>query len=114
MRISDWSSDVCSSDLLVADRVQPVTGFDVADGIGHQRANLLVAEVSLPSVGGLVGAHRSSSMNVESCVRSACAPRRSEERRVGNECVSTCRSRWSPYHSKKKRMQLLSTQTKEI
>src|SRR3546814_12981896 len=23
---------------------------------------------------------------------------RSEERRVGNECVSTCRSRWSPYH----------------
>src|SRR3546814_19430385 len=29
--------------------------------------------------------------------------RRSEERRVGKECVSTCRSRWSPYHSKKKR-----------
>src|SRR3546814_14791514 len=27
---------------------------------------------------------------------------RSEERRVGKECVSTCRSRWSPYHSKKK------------
>src|SRR3546814_14561061 len=29
--------------------------------------------------------------------------RRSEERRVGKECVSTCRSRWSPYHSKKKK-----------
>src|SRR3546814_13848454 len=29
--------------------------------------------------------------------------KRSEERRVGNECVSTCRSRWSPYHSKKKK-----------
>src|SRR3546814_14277348 len=29
-------------------------------------------------------------------------PLRSEERRVGKECVSTCRSRWSPYHSKKK------------
>src|SRR3546814_13593211 len=29
---------------------------------------------------------------------------RSEERRVGKECVSTCRSRWSPYHSKKKRI----------
>src|SRR3546814_18786429 len=27
---------------------------------------------------------------------------RSEERRVGKECVSTCRSRWSPYHEKKK------------
>src|SRR3546814_16330517 len=30
---------------------------------------------------------------------------RSEERRVGTECVSTCRSRWSPYHSKKKKQQ---------
>src|SRR3546814_17472023 len=29
--------------------------------------------------------------------------KRSEERRVGKECVSTCRSRWSPYHEKKKR-----------
>src|SRR3546814_10991832 len=33
--------------------------------------------------------------------------RRSEERRVGKECVSTCRSRWSPYHSKKKYKQQL-------
>src|SRR3546814_1504976 len=30
--------------------------------------------------------------------------RRSEERRVGKECVSTCRSRWSPYHEKKKKI----------
>src|SRR3546814_13626016 len=29
---------------------------------------------------------------------------RSEERRVGKECVSTCRSRWSPYHSKQKKI----------
>src|SRR3546814_13935871 len=33
----------------------------------------------------------------------ACGAVRSEERRVGKECVSTCRSRWSPYHSKKKK-----------
>src|SRR3546814_20529167 len=33
------------------------------------------------------------------CIRRS---RRSEERRVGNECVSTCRSRWAPYHEKKK------------
>src|SRR3546814_17709144 len=33
---------------------------------------------------------------------------RSEERRVGKECVSTCRSRWSPYHSKKKNTHLRS------
>src|SRR3546814_11252579 len=39
------------------------------------------------------------------CLNSAKSSRpllRSEERRVGKECVSTCRSRWSPYHSKKK------------
>src|SRR3546814_14260305 len=34
---------------------------------------------------------------------------RSEERRVGKECVSTCRSRWSPYHSKKKITNILTT-----
>src|SRR3546814_15156735 len=36
----------------------------------------------------------------------------SEERRVGKECVSTCRSRWSPYHSNKKTSQLLSKQVR--
>src|SRR3546814_13490288 len=41
--------------------------------------------------------------DVRAAVRSgASCPSRSEERRVGKECVSTCRSRWSPYHSKKK------------
>src|SRR3546814_11388234 len=35
--------------------------------------------------------------------RSVPVHRRSEERRVGKECVSTCRSRWSPYHVKKKK-----------
>src|SRR3546814_11232599 len=40
--------------------------------------------------------------------------RRSEERRVGKECVSTCRSRWSPEHEKKKQQQCKrSTATKE-
>src|SRR3546814_19433408 len=34
---------------------------------------------------------------------------RSEERRAGNECVSTCRSRWSPYHSKKKKRKTSNT-----
>src|SRR3546814_15076039 len=34
------------------------------------------------------------------------SPGRSEERRVGKECVSPCRSRWSPYHSKKKKTQV--------
>src|SRR3546814_6889897 len=67
MRISDWSSDVCSSDLagLLAELLNR--------GLHPQ----------IPSIGS-VGAS-------DLCVRS-------EERRVGKECVSTCRSRWSPYH----------------
>src|SRR3546814_18252843 len=44
----------------------------------------------------------SSKLSSASVCRSFCLVRRSEERRVGKECVSTCRSRWSPYHYKKK------------
>src|SRR3546814_16007778 len=36
-------------------------------------------------------------------------PERAEERRVGKECVSTCRSRWSPYHKKKQQIQIYRT-----
>src|SRR3546814_18933546 len=84
MRISDWSSDVCSSDLanswkgsnraLLLDRIDVVCPVDDR----HCRT-------------------RSRSRQIES---SSCRER-SEERRVGKECVSTSRSRWSPYHSKK-------------
>src|SRR3546814_17687069 len=69
MRISDWSSDVCSSDLRHRGRRRDRGG----------------------------GEHRTQhSPGHES---TGCG--RSEERRVGKECVSTCRSRWSPYHYKK-------------
>src|SRR3546814_13074551 len=44
----------------------------------------------------------SSAFGPALCVRASPRPIRSEERRVGKECVSTCRSRWSPYHYKKK------------
>src|SRR3546814_7568189 len=66
MRISDWRSDVCSSDLVTCPRSlwpRPNAG--------------LVPRPEVP-----LGISTS----------------RSEERRVGQECVSTCRSRWSPYH----------------
>src|SRR3546814_2116329 len=70
MRISDWSSDVCSSDLAIGPG-RASLGFD--------RREKLCQDRSLP-----VAASRRRW--------------RSEERRVGKECVSTCRSRWSPYH----------------
>src|SRR3546814_11171964 len=99
MRISDWSSDVCSSDLCVtlqgflifehyearhAAFVEQMSAWlrdgqiavveDVIDGLEHATA-------------GLIGLLRGDNFG-----------KRSEERRLGKECVSTCRSRWWPSH----------------
>src|SRR3546814_21148986 len=88
MRISDWSSDVCSSDLLVplhplVDRRQLVgTGADRRPKRSQHTLRL--------------GAEPQHADGIE-----ARRQPRSEERRVGKECVSPCRSRWSPYHEKK-------------
>src|SRR3546814_1609038 len=75
LRISDWSSDVCCSDLEIEeeDQQQQRHVADELDVAPHQGLQRLV--------GGAVDVSA-----------------RSEERRVGKECVSTCRSRWSPYH----------------
>src|SRR3546814_5026575 len=77
MRISDWSSDVCSSDL--------------ADGAGVLQVgdNNNAAISQAGDVGGSLAVQLGDGNLASS---------RSEERRVGKECVSTCRSRWSPYH----------------
>src|SRR3546814_2037126 len=86
MRISDWSSDVCSSDLRRARRClsASVPSLDpparIPDGLPPPQALGSTNERRL----------RRCPWQQES--------RRSEERRVGKECVSTCRSRWSPYH----------------
>src|SRR3546814_1678813 len=73
MRISDLISDVCSSDLL---RLR-ITALATAVTLACLLGLAMVAGRGLAPL--LTGA-------------------RSEERRVGKECVSTCRSRWSPYH----------------
>src|SRR3546814_7311018 len=94
MRISDWSSDVCSSDLqhrrhLQRDEEHP--GPDAASrAAGRPRAGRLRRRAFLPGPGG------GASLSVE--ITPALIAERSEERRVGKECVSTCRSRWSPSH----------------
>src|SRR3546814_20170324 len=84
MRISDWSSDVCSSDL----RGRGEAGRSRGDGKGRDPGAAGVPVGARPSAGDLPGDGEA-------------ARARSEERRVGEECVSTCRSRWSPYHEKK-------------
>src|SRR3546814_6222612 len=96
MRISDWSSDVCSSDLVarigLAERLLAV-GREVVfrpDGdrivarlVGDQAIHLRIVDVVEVGV---------------DLVEVLGPDRRSEERRVGKEWVSTCRSRWSRYH----------------
>src|SRR3546814_2137359 len=78
MRISDWSSDVCSSDL----RESP------------SRAGQLETRCCPRTF----GTPRAASNQQDRWTSRQRARVRSEERRVGKECVSTCRSRWSPYH----------------
>src|SRR3546814_13691807 len=96
MRISDWSSDVCSSDLVDrAVRVVAVDAGHLAFGQRHVRAAVeLLADVPVAGRAGFVDrllGHQS--LDGELRHRAV----RTEERREGKECVSTCRSRWSPY-----------------
>src|SRR3546814_2835911 len=89
MRISDWSSDVCSSDLPAIDQQKGEQGHQVDDRIIEH----------LHRVGFAGWAHQTHRAIQKHRVEHQCATEvRSEERRVGKECVRTCRSRWSPYH----------------
>src|SRR3546814_18687619 len=95
MRISDWSSDVCSSDLFLF-AADPVSA-----------SSILVSNDSDPTVPLLLISTTTGWTQPVPGLSSgyaydAATGNRSEERRGGKEWVSTCRSRWSPYHSKKK------------
>src|SRR3546814_1780297 len=99
MRISDWSSDVCSSDLGGAARHQRPVVARPAPGILHaavEARHVGGAHGELVQVG-LAEQHRAGVPQVAADGRLV-GRMRSEERRVGKECVSPCRSRWSPYH----------------
>src|SRR3546814_20678056 len=103
MRISDWSSDVCSSDLPIS-FCAPI---------------LMDRRLHWATLRGSNLAHKAISLTLNSMegrlLASQCRPRRapmrwrSEERRVGKECVSTCSSRWSPDNYKKKQKEKEST-----
>src|SRR3546814_18693775 len=97
MRISDGSSDVCSSDLDLVQRKLKAKGGKVtpeeepARPSGSNVVDLMAAlKKSLEKPEGKAPATKTTARKAPA--------KRSEERRVGKECVSTCRSRWTPYH----------------
>src|SRR3546814_5089062 len=101
MRISDWSSDVCSSDLDYY--CQSRRGNRLFDlGLGDIALAFTAASSKTDQIriDELVKAHGQNQFAAAWLRHRGLI--RSEERRVGKECVSTCRSRWSPYHLKKK------------
>src|SRR3546814_14017806 len=95
MRISDWSSDVCSSDLRWAVRWGPLEEGELADG---ERLDAVI-QAHRPTAVLHLAAYTAAGESVAEPGKY-----RSEERRVGKECVSTCRSRWSPSHYKIKQL----------
>src|SRR3546814_11542939 len=102
MRISDWSSDVCSSDVSIM--VETLTGTNRSRGLSYQEL-LKTDSKSVPASLKKESAldHTPLSIDVERYysrefhdleVAKLCRSVISEERRVGKECVSKCRSRW--------------------
>src|SRR3546814_20050139 len=116
MRISDWSSDVCSSDLLkgaTTTTSQQSLEEQIAALVGSQTGNVRTSE----NVAGTSTQNNATNQLIQEIINAISQTNttktgtenttgtekkgRSEERRVGKEGCSTCRSRCSPYHSKK-------------
>src|SRR3546814_12718186 len=103
MRISDWSSDVCSSDLeLPLNQRQVCAGFSGLQKPFRPLHRVGVRKVLEYRIFEPCQCLRNPKPWLVLSVVAAMDEARSEERRVGKECVSTCRSRWSQYHYKKK------------
>src|SRR3546814_14647556 len=98
MRISDWSSDVCSSDLIIVIAAEesdakaryihrPPLRSESAEG--QERRWRKGKPLPLPIAKGV--------LSWRNCLCALKRCWRSDERRVGKECVSTCRYRWAPF-----------------
>src|SRR3546814_18289738 len=113
MRISDWSSDVCSSDLsehadvrrmLMTQRAWTEGGrlltiwLSLQLDVEHHHPDPVERERAGERLGLLTPVAKAFLSDNVFEVANLAVQIRSEERRVGKECVSTCRSRWSPYH----------------
>src|SRR3546814_14496781 len=101
MRISDWSSDVCSSDLELLQRHTECGGKLALVHRRPQRGKLVFQMFRVSALVFQQGGE--AAMRDQAAVLSKHReqhPHRTAERRVGTECVSTCRYRWSPSHYK--------------
>src|SRR3546814_11168915 len=105
MRISDWSSDVCSSDLEFETSDAYRARLAAAGGSGPLIISKKIEGAEYLAYNADLGAFEVKSYLFDNTNFSAWdtfyyakVESRSEERRVGKECVSTCRSRWSPLH----------------
>src|SRR3546814_12413776 len=99
MRISDWSSDVCSSDLL--NRVRRISGGVIRAFAGIITTTGAFAGDNGPAASARLNKPNGVAVDAAGNVYIADTENhrvRSEARRVGKECVNTCRSRGSPYH----------------
>src|SRR3546814_11157538 len=111
MRISDWSSDVCSSDLVIAD---PIDARRDADDLADRIRRGVADPIRLPGgetchIGVSIGvalypdAGGDGTALLTAADAAMYADKRPEASRVGKEGVSTCRTRWQADHEKKKR-----------
>src|SRR3546814_14364769 len=112
MRISDWSSDVCSSDLRADfNAFSPKVGLLFEPSAGGQfyanysRSVEFPGFIELGQVAAFVPLDAQRAWTAEAGTRGRSGPLswdvtyyRSEERRVGKGCVRTCRNRWVSYH----------------
>src|SRR3546814_4461127 len=112
MRISDWSSDVCSSDLKkIRTRVKQQMEKNQREYYLNEQMKAIQKELGESEDGPneqeeLASKVEKAGMHKEAKAKAVAElnklkmmpPMRSEERRVGKECVSKCRSRWSPYN----------------
>src|SRR3546814_19017372 len=100
MRISDWSSDVCSSDLLAQAQLlravkEGAMRLLILGAVGLVAAASMIALLAQTVDGIDVQAIKKRSADLQADAEAFVDQIRSDERRVGQECVSTCRSRWS-------------------
>src|SRR3546814_11285276 len=113
MRIIYWSSYVCSSELsglwrfVNSSQDEMEIGFAMMatcglSGLEGKAESLRATAKDAPKQFEAYKSDCIEALNPFEPGKSLDSATRSEERRVGKECVSTCRSRWSPYHSKKK------------